>query len=183
MAWATVTGTWVGSRTAANSASHTPSGNSLQQPPRPLEGQAGLARPARSHQGHQPALAHPDRQGVDLGLAAHEGGQGGRKIMGRAPLASKGREASAQARLDHLMEALRPSQAPQLILAQLDRVETLDQAGRHRRQQNLPPVGQPHDPGRSVDGRAEIVTVALDRLSRVQRPSAPANHSTPTPRR
>ena len=113
--------TRAGSWKRARATKKTPSGKSSRESSRGLDGQAGLARPARPEQGDQAHVRAAQElvpDGVDLPVAPDEGGGHGGEVVRPALQGAQGREVGRQVRVQQLVDRLRPGEVAQPVLAQ-----------------------------------------------------------------
>ena len=122
------------------------------------DGEAGLAHPARAGQGDQPLGLHQLGQLGELVVAADQAGQLQRQV-GRYHIGGTRRREVAVADLEDLLCCGHIGQAVQPEAGH--RGGGIEQRRRGRRAQDLAAVGDGHEPGGTVERRAEVVPVAL----------------------
>ncbi len=138
-----------------------------------LQRQPRLAEAAHAQQREEPRLAE-QRGGLGkLPLASDERRELFGQVVGRRFERAQCGEILPELRMDELADLLGRRQVLQPHAAELAQRDPAGQAfaneiGERPRQQHLPAVRDAHDPRGAVDRGAEVVVVALDRVTRMQ---------------
>ena len=133
--------------------------------PRELDGEAGLARPARPGQGDQWHLIEQPFEHLELGRAADERRQPGRKVAGHLVAGRQWRELGRKVFDDQLRDGLGTIEVAQAVAAQgsdadAGRQRVGDQRVRGLGQQHLATVAEAGDAGGPVHVEAHVVVTA-----------------------
>jgi hypothetical protein len=138
-----------------------------------LDGQARLADPAGSHDREQPPRGEQPACGLEVGLAAQEGGQAGRQVALPGETGSERREVHWQAGNIQLVEPLGKRNVLQGVAAEVPDRHAGGELRRHQRprgigQHDLATVPDGGDPRRPVHVEAAVVVAGEVGLAAVE---------------
>ena len=158
---------------ASSGTNQTPSGKAPADTPGKLDGEARLARPAGSQEGHQAVVGQQPLELGELAFAPDEA-RHPRREVGRLDVDGPDRwELRGQTVDRQLVQPIRLDEPAQAVFTEVDEGDALGQRAareRHRRlrQEDLATMGRRRHPGGAVDVAPDVVVATGDAFAGVE---------------